>query len=165
MYLRDYARIRGIGYRAAWNRHKAGTIPGSYKDDSGHIIVPESAFADVELEKDSPSRDPLAACVYARVSDPTDGGQLEAQAVRVSNWCSARGYQIVRVAKEKASGLNGSRRGLTSVLKDPSWSVLVVDTKEVLAPHESDHIILLLEQLDRRVDIVNIAGSEEVFYE
>jgi hypothetical protein len=40
-----------------------------------------------------------------------------------------------------------------------------VDTKEVLAPHESDHIILLLEQLDRRVDIVNIAGSEEVFYE
>jgi putative resolvase len=85
--------------------------------------------------------------------------------VRVSNWCSARGYQIVRVAKEKASGLNGSRRGLTSVLKDPSWSVLVVDTKEVLAPHESDHIILLLEQLDRRVDIVNIAGSEEVFYE
>lgn len=71
MYLRDYARIRGIGYRAAWNRHKAGTIPGSYKDDSGHIIVPESAFADVELEKDNPSRDPFAAGVYARVSDPT----------------------------------------------------------------------------------------------
>lgn len=160
MYLRDYARIRGIGYRAAWNRFKAGTIPGAYKDASGHIIVPETAFAEVELERDKPARDPHAACVYARVSDPTKGDQLEAQASRVSQWCTTRGYSVVRVAKEKGSGLNDSRRVLTSVLKDPSWSVLVVEHKDRLTRFGANYIIVLLEQQGRRVEVINTATDE-----
>lgn len=161
MYLRDYARIRGIGYRAAWNRYKAGTIPGAYKDDSGHIIVPESAFADVELTKDAPVVSPNAACVYARVSDPTKGDQLDAQATRVSQWCVANGMKVVRVAKEKGSGLNDNRRVLTSVLKDDSWSVLVVEHKDRLTRFGANYIITLLEQRGRRVEIINTAEDEK----
>lgn len=158
MYLRDYARIRGIGYRAAWNRYKAGTIPGAYKDDSGHIIVPESAFADVELRKDRPADN--AACVYARVSDPSKGDQLDAQAARVSQWCTANGLKVVRVAKEKGSGLNDNRRVLTSVLKDDSWSVLVVEHKDRLTRFGANYIITLLERQGKRVEIINTAEDE-----
>lgn len=161
MYLRDYARIRGIGYRAAWNRYKAGTIPGAYKDASGHIIVPESAFADVELEKDTPTVSPNSACVYARVSDPTKGDQLDAQATRVSQWCVANGMKVVRVAKEKGSGLNDNRRVLTSVLKDDSWSVLVVEHKDRLTRFGANYIITLLEQQGRRVEVINTAEDEK----
>lgn len=161
MYLRDYARIRGIGYRAAWNRYKAGTIPGAYKDDGGHIIVPESAFTAGELAVDVPARDPMDVCVYARVSDPDKKDQLEAQAQRVTQWCTARGYRVVRVTKEKGSGLNDSRRGLTSVLKDTSWSVLVVEHKDRLTRFGANYIITLLEQQGRKVEVINTAEDEK----
>lgn len=161
MYLRDYARIRGIGYRAAWNRYKTGVIPGAYKDDTGHIIVPESAFAGPELSALHPSRDPFAACVYARVSDPSKKDQLESQALRVAQWCAAQGLRVTRVAKERGSGLNDNRRVLTSVLKDDSWSVLVVEHKDRLTRFGANYIITLLEQQRRRVEVINTAEDDK----
>lgn len=41
MKLSDYARSNDIGYRAAWNRFKAGKIPGAWQDNLGAIHVPD----------------------------------------------------------------------------------------------------------------------------
>jgi predicted site-specific integrase-resolvase len=64
------------------------------------------------------------------------------------------------VAKEKGSGLNDSRRVLTSVLKDPSWSVLVVEHKDRLTRFGANYIITLLEEQGRRVEVINTATDE-----
>ena len=60
MKLSEYAAKHGIQYRAAWNRFKAGKIPGAWQDESGTIIVPDETQARLN-----------DAAVYARVSDPS----------------------------------------------------------------------------------------------
>ena len=60
MKLSEYAKRHDIQYRAAWNRYKAGRIPGAYQDEMGAIIVPDDTKAS---ERD--------AVIYARVSDPS----------------------------------------------------------------------------------------------
>jgi len=45
MKLSEYAQRNGIKYRAAWNRFKAGKIEGTYLDESGHVVVPDSQHA------------------------------------------------------------------------------------------------------------------------
>ena len=61
MKLSEYAAKHGIQYRAAWNRFKAGKIPGAWQDESGTIIVPDETQARLN-----------DAAVYARVSDPSN---------------------------------------------------------------------------------------------
>jgi hypothetical protein len=46
MRLREYAKQEGIGYQQAWNRFKAGKIPGAYKDDYNIIIIEEAVIED-----------------------------------------------------------------------------------------------------------------------
>lgn len=41
MRLKEYAEQEGIGYQVAWNRFKAGKIPGAYKNDYGIFIEEE----------------------------------------------------------------------------------------------------------------------------
>ena len=45
MKLSEYAKRHDIQYRAAWNRYKAGRIPGAYQDEMGAIIVPDDTKA------------------------------------------------------------------------------------------------------------------------
>lgn len=40
MKLLEYSKEQNITYKTAWNRFKAGKIPGAYLDSSGHIIIP-----------------------------------------------------------------------------------------------------------------------------
>lgn len=76
MKLSEYAAKHGIQYRAAWNRFKAGKIPGAWQDESGTIIVPDETQARLN-----------DAAVYARVSDPSKRKtQLPAQQKRVEDW-------------------------------------------------------------------------------
>jgi predicted site-specific integrase-resolvase len=41
MRLKEYAEQEGIGYQVAWNRFKAGKIPGAYKNEYGIFIEDE----------------------------------------------------------------------------------------------------------------------------
>ncbi|CDQ12090.1 Transposon resolvase (fragment) [Acidithiobacillus ferrivorans] len=70
--LSDYARERGIGYRAAWNRFKAGRIPGAWMDETGHVVVPDPS-----------EQKGTKAVIYARVSSAENRPNLDSQAERL----------------------------------------------------------------------------------
>ena len=100
--LSEYAKRHDIQYRAAWNRYKAGRIPGAYQDEMGAIIVPDDTKAS---ERD--------AVIYARVSDPSKRKtQLPAQQKRMEDWAVANGYRVVASVAEVGSGVNDKRRKL-----------------------------------------------------
>ena len=102
MKLSEYAKRHDIQYRAAWNRYKAGRIPGAYQDEMGAIIVPDDTKAS---ERD--------AVIYARVSDPSKRKtQLPAQQKRMEDWAVANGYRVVASVAEVGSGVNDKRRKL-----------------------------------------------------
>ena len=56
------------------------------------------------------------AIIYARVSSSDQKGDLERQIEYLKEYCSAKGYNVVNVLTDIASGLNEKRRGLKKLL-------------------------------------------------
>ena len=125
MRLSEYARRLGLSHRAAWEQYHRGEIDGAYQLKSGTIIVPDSFFGISETSR----RDTV---VYARVSSPANKSNLLSQVDRVSAYCAANGWVVSRVVTDFGSGLNDSRRGLLSLLQDPTVARIVVEHKDRL---------------------------------
>lgn len=157
MKLSDYARIRKVTYRTAWNRYKRGQIPGAYQEPNGQITVPESALSPMELKIKEPETHLVPrAVLYARVSDPKKKDQLDRQAERLKTFATSNGYTIVRIGKERGSGLNDNRRVLNSILENSKdWDILIVEHKDRLTRYGYNHINLLLKQLGKQIIIIN----------
>ncbi len=149
MKLSEYAKDNCITYRAAWNRFKLGKIPNAYKDDIGRILIGPK------------KRDDKKVAIYARVSSNENKPNLDSQAKRLTRYAEARGYQILYVVKEVASGINDNRKQLNKLLLREDWSILLVEHKDRLARLGSGYIELFLDQQGRSVEIVNMAEDEK----
>ncbi len=121
MKLRQWANKQSVTYRTAYNHFKNGTIPGAYQLATGTIVVPDEATARKET-----------TVVYARVSNSENRTNLDSQAKRVSEFCTAKGWVVNQVVKECASGLNDTRPKLKAVLTDKSVTRIVVEHKDRL---------------------------------
>ncbi|WP_154056135.1 IS607 family transposase [Bifidobacterium bifidum] len=150
MKLSEYAAEHGIQYRAAWNRFKAGKIPGAWQDESGTIIVPDEN--PVKLND---------AAVYARVSDPSKRkNQLPDQRKRMEGWAVANGYRVVASVAEVGSGLDDRRRKLAALLKRDDWGTLIVEHKDGLTRFGFEWFRLYVEREGRRIVVVNEAADD-----
>jgi putative resolvase len=144
MKLSQYAKQQGISYRTALRWFRDGTIQG-YQAPSGTIIVTE--------------REPMQAvqkvAIYARVSSAEHRANLERQAERLTQYCTARGYQVAQVVKEIASGVNESRPKLLSLLKDTSITRVVVEHRDRLTRFGFHYIDALFTVQGRTIEVVN----------
>jgi len=55
--------------------------------------------------------------IYARVSSRDQNEDLERQTEYLKNYCSSKGYQVVKILTDISSGLNENRRGLKQLFK------------------------------------------------
>lgn len=149
MKLSQYAKQQGISYRTALRWFRDGTIQG-YQAPSGTIIVTE--------------REPMQAvqkvAIYARVSSAEHRANLERQAERLTQYCTARGYQVAQVVKEIASGVNESRPKLLSLLKDTSITRVVVEHRDRLTRFGFHYIDALFTVQGRTIEVVNPAQND-----
>jgi predicted site-specific integrase-resolvase len=76
-------------------------------------------------------------------------------------YCTLRGYQVVQVVKEIASGVNESRPKLLSLLKDTSITRLVVEHKDRLTRFGFRYLETLLETQGRMIEVVNVAENDK----
>ena len=120
MKLSEYAKLNSVCYRTAWNRFKAGSIAGAYKDAHGTVHVP------VIDQRDE------VTVTYARVSSSENKGNLCSQSKRVQDFCLAKGWIVSKVVEECGSGLNDARKHLTSLLRDKAITRVVVEHKDRL---------------------------------
>lgn len=150
MKLSQYAKQQGISYRTALRWFRDGTIQG-YQAPSGTIIVTE--------------REPMQAvqkvAIYARVSSAEHRANLERQAERLTQYCTARGYQVAQVVKEIASGVNDSRPKLLSLLKDTSITRVVVEHRDRLTRFGFHYIDALFTVQGRTIEVVNPAQNDK----
>ena len=86
--------------------YKWGETPGAYQLPSGTIIVPEEVTVDLT--------DKVA--IYDRVSSSENKDNLDRQAERLEEYCTARGYRIAKVVKEGGSGINDNRPKLEKLV-------------------------------------------------
>lgn len=132
MRLRHWAKLNGLAYRTAWEHFRTGKIPGAYKLQTGTIVIPDT----VQLQQEF-------TVVYARVSSSENRQNCVAQAERVSQFCSARGWQVNQVIMECASGLNDERPKLLALLLDPKVTRIVVEHKDRLTRFGFNYIVKL----------------------
>jgi predicted site-specific integrase-resolvase len=150
MKLSQYAKQQGISYKTALRWWKAGTIKG-YQAATGTIIVTEN----------EPIKQAEKVAIYARVSSAEHKANLERQAERLSQYCEARGYQIAKIVKEIASGLDDGRPKLATLLKDTSITRIVVEHKDRLTRFGFNYIETLFETQGRVIEVVNVAENDK----
>lgn len=154
MKLSDYAKELGISYTTAWRWWKAGKLPHPARQtESGLVIV------DYVAQSSKPELKTNRVAIYSRVSSSENKDNLERQAQRLTEYATAKGYQIVKVVKEVGSGLNDNRRQLEQLLVRDDYNILLVEHKDRLARFGTHYLDVLLSRLGIKLEIVNLADN------
>jgi len=151
MKLSQYAKKAGVSYRTAFRWWKAGQLKG-YQTASKTIIITE--------EDQSPVVGPTMVAIYARVSSAEHRANLDRQAERLLDYCAARGYQVGKVVKEVASGVNNSRPQFLALLDDQRVRTIVVEHKDRATRFGFGYVERLLLAQGRSIEVVNLAEND-----
>ena len=107
MKLSVWAERQGIRYKTAWRMWKAGTLPVPCEQlPTGTVVV------HAEAKSHGVAR-------YARVSSADQKDDLDRQLVRLTHYAIANKLVIAAAVKEVGSGLNGHRKNVLRLLKNP----------------------------------------------
>ncbi|TVP66723.1 MAG: IS607 family transposase [Leptolyngbya sp. LCM1.Bin17] len=152
MRLSDYTAHLGVSYKIAWRMGKRNDIPHRVELLSAGTII-------VHLGEGEASPGARAA-IYARVSSAENKKTLDAQAERLSQYATVKGYQTVAVVKEVGSGLNDQRKKLDALLRKEGYDILIVEHSDRLARFGVRYIDALLERSGIKLEIINTAKSQ-----
>ncbi len=142
MKLSDWARRQGISYITAWRWFKAGKLPVPARQlPTGTILV----------EEPNPEG---RTVLYARVSSADQKDDLQHQVQRLEAFALERGWTDFEVVAEIGSGLNGKRKKLLRVLRDPKVSRIVVEHRGRLARFGFEMVEAALAAAGKRVVVV-----------
>lgn len=153
MKLSEYAKKNSISYQTAWLHYKQGLIKGARRLPSGTVVIDESVNQDK----------PEYTIVYARVSSTENKSNLDTQADRLVQFCTANGWVVDEVVKECASGLNDERPKLCKVFKERKATRIVVEHKDRLTRFGFNYIKTLLN--DCEIIVVNKCESDQDLFE
>ena len=146
MKLSHWAKQQGISYTTAWRMWKGGRLPVPAEQlPTGTVIV----HADV----------PKAAGValYARVSSADQKADLDRQLARLTEFAVSNKFSIVDAVKEVGSGLNGHRRGLLRLLRDPKAQTILVEHRDRLMRFGFEYVESTLAAQGRSIVVVEPA--------
>lgn len=107
----------------------SGKAP-SLKSASGHVFIPGNWLA--QQLGEAPSTSIVRCALYARESSSENKAGMESQVDGLTRYAIAKGYPIVSVTKEFASGMNDERKKLHKLLKLKNFDVLLVENKDRL---------------------------------
>jgi predicted site-specific integrase-resolvase len=156
MKLSDYAKKAGVHYHTAWRWFKSGKLKG-YQMDTGTIIITE----------DDEPKPPDKIAIYTRVSSHEMRENLNRQAERLIDYCTAKGWQVHKVIKEVGSGVNDNRKQFLKLLADPTITIIVVEHKDRATRFGFNYLDTLLSLQGRRIEVVNLAdnGTEDLLHD
>jgi len=149
--LSKYAKQFGISYRTAHRHYHSGNIPYETKAlPTGTILV---NLVDLE-DKIFTDRD---AIIYCRVSSTNKKDDLNRQIERCKDFATANGYNILKIYKEIASGMNDNRRELNKVISELESKnfTLIIENKDRLTRFGFNYIKRYVEQMGSKINIIN----------
>ena len=85
---------------------------------------------------------------------------MERQVSRIQDYCAANGWQISKVVKEVASGVDDNRQELSKILVDDSVKRIVVEHKDRLTRVGFNYIETLLGSQGREVVVIDLAATD-----
>lgn len=154
--LSKYAKMFGITYRTA-NRHfKEGKIKYETK------ILGSGALMVNYVENDTLFK--FRDCIiYCRVSSPNKRKDLDSQIERCRNYAISNGYNISRIHKEIASGMNDNRRELNKILEtlDTKDFTLIVENKDRLTRFGFNYLNKYFESKNCKINVINKSDDDQ----
>jgi predicted site-specific integrase-resolvase len=102
--------------------------------------------------------------LYARVSSAEQKNDLDRQLARLSEFAASKQLRVIEVVKEIGSGLNGHRRAMLKILRDPAIGIVVVEHRDRLMRFGIEYVeaalaaqgrtLLAIESDERKDDMV-----------
>jgi len=154
MKLSEWAKKQGLSYKTAWRMWHLGQLPIPAEQlPTGTVIVHPPASATEG-----------GVALYARVSSNDQKHDLDRQIARLSEFAAKKQLRVVDVVKETGSGLNGNRRAMLRILRNPEISTVIVEHRDRLMRFGFEYVeaslaaqgrsLLVIEQDEMKDDIV-----------
>jgi predicted site-specific integrase-resolvase len=149
--LKEWAVANGVHPVTAYRWFREGKLPVPATRVGGLILI------------DQPTATPPTGVtvVYARVSSADQRQDLERQVARVTTWATGRNLPVDRVVTEVGSALNGRRRKLLALLRDPDVTTVVVEHRDRFARFGAEYVEAVLSASGRRLLVVDPAEVDD----
>ncbi|ACL11799.1 IS element ISDka1 orfA, putative resolvase [Desulfurococcus amylolyticus 1221n] len=151
---REFCEIVGISYRTFKRWVSEGRV-SVVRTPSGRMRVP---YSEVErILGGRPEAREVRAVVYARVSSSDQRSDLERQVQYLTQYCSARGYRVVDVLTDIASGLKADRRGLLKLFEyvvSKQVDVVVITYRDRLTRFGFEYLEYFFRQYGVRIEVI-----------
>jgi len=151
---REVCRRLGISYSTLSRWVREGKIR-AIRTAGGKYRVPESEVR--RIAEGHPISREVRAIVYARVSSADQRSDLERQVQYLTQYCSSKGYRVVDVLSDVASGLKTDRRGLLKLFDyvvNRQVDVVVVTYRDRLTRFGFEYLEHFFNQYGVRIEVV-----------
>ncbi len=151
MKLANWARSQGIDYKTAYRWFRNGILPvPSTQLPTGTILV----TPDQRAEKSG-------VALYARVSSTGQKKDLERQMARLLEYAMTNKLSVAKAVKEIGSGLNGSRKKLSTLLRDEAVGAIVVEHRDRLARFGVEYVEAALTASGRKLVVIDSSEMKD----
>jgi excisionase family DNA binding protein len=144
----------GISYPTLSRWVREGRIR-AIRTAGGVFRVPESEVR--RIAEGLPISKEVRAVIYARVSSSDQRSDLERQIQYLTQYCSSKGYRVVDVLSDVASGLKIDRKGLLKLFDyvvNRQVDEVVVTYRDRLTRFGSGYLDYFFKQYGVRVEVV-----------
>ena len=153
--LTDAAILMGIHRQTLWKYIKEGKIKALLTKNKRYLISQDEIdkyLGEVKHIVDQ------GVAIYARVSSSENKEDLDRQVDRLVLFANAKGWRVVRIDKEIASGVNDQRPKLLDLLKNShKYDYIIVEHKDRLTRFGFNYLITLINN----IYVVNEVDNDE----
>jgi putative resolvase len=144
----------GISYSTLSRWVREGRIR-AIRTAGGVFRIPESEVR--RIAEGLPISKEIRAVIYARVSSADQRSDLERQIQYLTQHCSSKGYRVVDILSDVASGLKTDRKGLLKLFNyvaNRQVDVVVVTYRDRLTRFGFEYLEYFFKQFGVRVEVV-----------
>jgi len=151
---KEVCRRLGISYPTLSRWVREGRIR-AIRTAGGVFRIPESEVR--RIAEGLPISKEVRAIVYARVSSSDQKSDLERQVEYLTQYCSSKGYRVLDVLSDVASGLKTDRKGLLKLFDyvvNRQVDVVVVTYRDRLTRFGFEYLEHFFNQYGVRIEVV-----------
>jgi len=125
------------------------------KTPTGRWMIPESEVERIIGGKEEAKE--VRAIIYARVSSSDQKSDLERQIEHLTQYCSAKGYRVIDILSDIASGLKTNRRGLLKLFNyvvNKQVDIVVITYRDRLTRFGFEYLEYFFRQYGVKIEVV-----------
>ncbi len=136
------------------------------KTPTGRWMIPESEVERIIGGKEEAKE--VRAIIYARVSSSDQKSDLERQIEHLTQYCSAKGYRVIDILSDIASGLKTNRRGLLKLFNyvvNKQVDIVVITYRDRLTRFGFEYLEYFFSQYGVKIEVVYGEEPKDAYQE